>query len=83
MGSKMWKLKAKGGITDMDPSNDKLIEEKMRGEKPSWAVPESPADTDMTSGPEEDNVPTNYENSLPSYNDQANFEVQKTPDRLG
>lgn len=61
---------------------DKVIEEKKRGEKASWELPETPASS-APSDEADDLVPTNYENTLPSYNDPAGFEVKRTPGRLG
>lgn len=71
-------------------ANDKVIQEKIQGEKASWELP-APADTDLdpagkadTSDHDDDTgVPTNYENSERSYSDPYIFEVMKSPGRLG
>jgi hypothetical protein len=66
----------------MTPSEDDTIEEKELGHKASWELTER-ADSSAVSSESDDSVPTNYENTLPSYNDPASFEVQRTPGRLG
>ncbi|QYR21447.1 hypothetical protein KZ483_27925 [Paenibacillus sp. sptzw28] len=66
----------------MSQSEDKVIEEKKRGEKASWELPETTANSSPSEAAD-DQVPTNYENTLPSYNDPAGFEVKRTPGRLG